>query len=80
MAFDTAYLVSVICAGHTQTPSLSHTGTGGKVLSQHPQIRLRLRFPIRGFLERLNPECVDIPASGGERRLVFPCMGAVSAD
>lgn len=62
-----------MCTEHTQTPSQPHTD--GKVLSQHPQIRLHVTFPIRGFLERLNPRVlwysslqsraqVDIPVHG----------------
>lgn len=76
LALDISYLVSVMCTEHTQTPSLSQPHTDGKVLSQHPQIRLHVAFPIRGFLERLNPECRDIPASRAEHRLIFLCMGS----
>lgn len=75
LALDISYLVSVMCTEHTQTPSLSQPHTDGKVLSQHPQIRLHVAFPIRGFLERLNPRVpwysslqsraqVDIPVHG----------------
>ncbi len=61
---------------HTNTIAVTTSHTHDKVLSQHPQIRLHVTFPIRGFLKRLNPECGDIPAWGAERRLIFLCMGS----
>lgn len=67
---------------HTQTQLLSqplthtHAHREDKLLSQHPQIRLHVTFPIRGFLERLNPECGEIPASKAEHRLIFLSVGS----
>lgn len=58
------------------TTSHTHTHTEDKLLSQHPQIRLHVTFPIRGFLERLNPECGEIPASRAEHRLIFLSVGS----
>lgn len=60
------------------TTSLTHTRAHreDKLLSQHPQIRLHVTFPIRGFLERLNPECGEIPASRAEHRLIFLSVGS----
>lgn len=69
-------------AHNTHTPpychklSLSHTHTHSNILSQHPQIRLHVTFPIKGFLERLNPKRGDIPASGVKHRLTFLCASS----
>lgn len=60
---------------HTQVLSQPHTHTNCKVLSQHLQIRLHVTFPIKGFLERLNPKRGDIPAFRAEHRLTFLCAG-----
>ena len=62
---------------HTKKNRYCHnlTHTRHKVLSQHPQIRLHVTFPIKGFLERLNPPRAqtraDIPAFGAKRGLPF---------
>lgn len=65
---------------HIHTSSLSQafslTHTQRNILSQHPQIRLHVTFPIKGFLERLNPKRGDIPASGVKHRLTFLCASS----
>lgn len=62
---------------HILTVTTSHTHTVTRhVLSQHPQIRLHVTFPIKGFLERLNPRRSDIPASRAEHRLTFLCVSS----
>lgn len=60
----------------TVTSFLSLTHTHSNILSQHPQIRLHVTFPIKGFLERLNPQRGDIPASGVKHRLTFLCASS----
>lgn len=58
------YLLSAFqsCARNAHKRHSPHTNTHTNVLSQHPQIRLHATFPIKGFLERLDPERGDISA------------------
>lgn len=84
MALNISYLrFSHVHRAHTNTHchKVTYTYTHHKVmlvistteLTQQPQIRLHVTFPIKGFLKRLNPGSYDIPVSRAEHRLTFLC-------